>query len=60
MKIIQQDHADIVFVLEQYLPQNKPAGIARMYRTYISNDDKSSAVIIITNDNTDAVLIKQL
>jgi hypothetical protein len=50
----------IVFVQEPYLLQNKTAGITRTHRTYISNEDKSWAAIIIANDNIDAVLIKQL
>jgi hypothetical protein len=32
----------------------------KTHRTYISNEDKSRAAIIIANDNIDAVLIKQL
>jgi len=60
MNLIQQDHIDIVFVQEPYLIQNKTAGITRTYRTYISDEDKSRAAIIIANDSIDAVLIKQL
>jgi hypothetical protein len=60
MHIIHQDHADIIFIQEPYLYQNKTAGIIRTYRTYTSNEDKSRAAIILTNDNIDAVLIKQL
>ena len=60
MSLIQQDHIDIVFVQEPYLIQNKTAGITRTHRTYISDEDKSRAAIIIANDSIDAVLIKQL
>jgi len=60
MNLIQQDHIDIVFVQEPYLIQNKTAGITRTHRTYISDEDKSRAAIIIANDSIDAVLIKQL
>ena len=60
MNLIQQDHTDIVFVQEPYLLQNKTAGLTRTHRTYIYTEDKSRAVIIITNDNIDAVLINQL
>ena len=59
MNLIQQDHIDIVFVQELYLIQNKTAGITRTYRTYITDEDKSRAAIIIANDSIDAVLIKQ-
>jgi hypothetical protein len=60
MNLIQQDYIDIVFVQEPYLIQNKTAGITRTHRTYISDEDKSRAAIIIANDSIDAVLIKQL
>jgi hypothetical protein len=60
MNLIQQDHIDIVFVQKPYLIQNKTAGITRTHRTYISDEDKSRAAIIIANDSIDAVLIKQL
>jgi len=60
MNLIKQDHIDTVFVQEQYLLQNKTAGITRIHRTYISTEDRSRAVIIITNENIDAVLINQL
>jgi hypothetical protein len=40
--------------------QNKPAGITRNHRTYITNEDRSSATIIIANEDIDAIIIKQL
>jgi hypothetical protein len=60
MNLIQLDHTDIIFIQEPYTLQNKTAGITRTHRTYISNEDKSRAAIIIVNDNIDAVLINQL
>jgi len=60
MNLIRQDLTDIVLVQEPYQIQNKTAGITRSYRTYINNEDKSRASIIIANDNIDALLIKQL
>ena len=59
MNLIQQDRIDMVFVQEPYLIQNKAAGITRIHRTYISNENTSRAAIIIS-DSIDAVLIKQL
>ena len=60
MKLIQQDHTDIVFVQEPYLYQNKTAGITRTHRTYTAHEEKNRTAIIIANKNIDAVLIKQL
>jgi len=60
MNLIRQDLTDLVFVQESYQIQNETAGITRSYMTYITNEDKSRAAIIIANDNIDALLIKQL
>jgi hypothetical protein len=59
MELLHQDITDIVFVQEPPIIQNKPAGITRSHRTYITNEDKSRAAIIIVNINIDALLIKQ-
>jgi hypothetical protein len=59
MNLIQQNRTDVVFIQEPYILQNKTAGITRTHMTYISNEDKSKAAIIVANDNIDAVL-KQL
>ena len=60
MKLIQQDHTDVVFVQEPYLCQNKTAGITRSHSIYTSNEEKHRTTFIIANGNIDAVLIKQL
>jgi hypothetical protein len=60
MKLIQRDLTDIVFVQEPYTIQNKPVGITRSHRIYLTSEEKSRAAIIIVNDNIDALLIKQL
>jgi len=60
MKLTEQDNTDIVFIQEPYLYQNRIAGIIKSHRKYISLDDKCRAAIIITNNEIDAVLIKQL
>jgi ribonuclease HI len=60
MKLIQQDFTDIVLVQEPYIIQNKLAGITRTHRTYITNEDRSRATIILANEDIDAIIIKQL
>jgi SAM-dependent MidA family methyltransferase len=39
--------------------QNRPKGIGRGYRTYTHGEGKSRAVILITNDTLDAILITE-
>jgi Holliday junction resolvasome RuvABC ATP-dependent DNA helicase subunit len=60
MKLIQQDHTDIIFVQEPYIIQNKLAGITRTHRTYITKEERSKATIIIANADIDVIIIKQL
>jgi ribonuclease HI len=60
MKLIQQDLTDIVLVQEPYIIQNKLAGITRTHRTYITNEERSRATIVIANEEIDAIIIKQL
>ena len=50
----------MVLVQKPYLIKNKLIGLTRSYRTYTPNEDNSRAVIIIPNNNIDALLIKQL
>jgi endonuclease/exonuclease/phosphatase family metal-dependent hydrolase len=60
MKLIQQEHTDIVFVQEPYLYQNNTVGIRRTHRIYTPNEEKYRTAIIIANDNINPVFIKQL
>jgi len=60
MKLTEKDKSDLIFIKEPYLHQNRMAGITKSHRNYISLEDKCRADIIITNNNINAVLIKQL
>jgi len=60
MELVQKEHTDIVLVQEPYTIQNKLAGITRTHRTYITNEERSRAAIIIANAEIDALIIKQL
>jgi endonuclease/exonuclease/phosphatase (EEP) superfamily protein YafD len=60
MNLIEQDDPDMIFIQEPYLYQNRMVGLKKSHRKYISHVDKSRAAIIITNNNIDAVLNKQL
>ena len=60
MKLTKQEHTDILLVQEPYQIRHKLTGFTRSYRTYTPSEEKSRATIIITNDNVDALLIKQL
>jgi hypothetical protein len=59
MKLVQQEHTDIVFVQEPYLYQNNTVGITRTHRIYAPNE-KYRTTVIIANNNIDAVFMKQL
>jgi hypothetical protein len=57
MELIQKEQIDIVLVQEPYTFQNKLAGITRTHRTYINNEERSRAAIIIANAEIDALII---
>jgi len=42
-----------------YSIQNKVVGIPNKYRTYTNPGTRSRAVIVVTNNNIDALLLKQ-
>jgi len=60
MKLIEQDNSDIIFIQEPYLYQNRMARLTKSQRNYISQEDKSWAATLITNNKIDAILITQL
>jgi hypothetical protein len=59
-KLIEQDNSDIIFINEPFLYQNKMAVLTKSHQNYISQEDKSWAAILITNNKIDAVLVTQL
>ena len=58
--LIEQDSSDIILIQEPYLYNNRMAGLRNSSRSYICSAGTSRAAILITNNKTDAVLIKQL
>jgi hypothetical protein len=60
MKLVEKDKTDIIFIQEPYLNKHKMTGITRSFRSYHSPEDNNRATIVITNKETDAVLITQI
>jgi len=60
MKIIEEDCTDILCIQEPYTIQNKIAGIPKKFKIFTSGEGRNRAAIVVTNNQIDALLIKQL
>jgi len=60
MKIMEIEEPDLVFVQEPYEYQNRPVGIEKKCRIFTVGKGKHRAVIVIPNNNIDAMLITQI
>jgi len=60
MQIIEEESTDIICIQEPYIIQNKVVGIPNKFRTYALSESRSRAAIVITNNQLDVFLLKQL
>jgi hypothetical protein len=60
MKIIAEDGTDIQCIQEPYTIQNKIVGMPKKYKIFASGEGRNRAAIVVTNNQVDILLIKQL
>ena len=60
MQIIEEESIDIICIQEPYIIQNKVVGILNKFRTHALRESRSRAAIVITNNQIDVFLLKQL
>jgi hypothetical protein len=60
MKIIAEDSTEILCIQEPYTIQNKIFGIPKKYKIFTSGERRNRAAIVVTNNQIDTLLIKQL
>jgi exonuclease III len=60
MKIIDEDGTDILCIQEPYVIHNKIAGIPRKHKIYASGEGRHRAAIVVTNNQIDSLLLRQL
>ena len=60
VKIIAEDGTDILCLQEPYIIQNKIDGIPKKYKIFASREGRNWAAIVVTNNQIDTILIKQL
>jgi len=60
MKIIDEDGTDVLCIQEPYVIHNKIAGIPRKHKIYASGEGRHRAAIVITNNQIDSLLLRQL
>jgi len=60
MKTTDEDNTNIISIQEPYTLQNKVAGISKNYKTFTTGEGRSRAAVVVTNNQLDAILIKQL
>jgi hypothetical protein len=59
MKTIDEDNTVIIYTQETHKLQNKVAGKSN-YKIFTTGDGRSRAAVVVTNNQIDAILIKQL
>ena len=60
MKITDEDGIDVLCIQEPYVIHNKIAGIPRKHKIYASGEGRHRAAIVITNNQIDSLLLRQL
>jgi hypothetical protein len=60
MKIIAEDGTDILCIQEPYTIQNKTVGMPKKYKIFASGGGRNRAAIVVTNNQVDTLLLKQL
>ena len=56
----EEDSTDMLFTQEPYKIQTKFAGISKKYKIFDSREGRIRAAIVVTNNQVDTILIKQL
>jgi len=59
MKAVAEDETDVIFVQEPHTIQGKLIGISK-HKIFTSGDDRCRAVVIVTDNQIDVMLINQL
>jgi hypothetical protein len=59
MKIIDEHGTDVLCIQEQYVIHNKFAGIQKN-KIYASGEERHRAAILVTNNQIESLLLKQL
>jgi len=59
-KIIKEDSTDILCIQEPYTIQNKIAGLSKNHEIFASGEGRNHAAIVVTKNQIDTLLIKQL
>jgi molybdopterin converting factor small subunit len=59
-KIIEEDSTDILCIQEPYTIQNKIAGLSKNHKNFATGEGRNRAAIVVTNNQIDALLIKQI
>jgi hypothetical protein len=60
MKAVAEDETDVIFVQEPHTIQGKLIGISTIHKIFTSGDDRCRAVVIVTDNQIDVMLIHQL
>jgi len=60
LKIIEEDSIDILCIQEPYTVQNKIADLSKKYKIFTSGKGRNRAAMVVTNNQVDTLLIKQL
>jgi hypothetical protein len=60
IKIIYEDGTDVLCIQEPYIIRNKIAGFPINHKIYASGDGRHRAAILVTNNQIDSLLLRQL
>jgi hypothetical protein len=59
MELIEKEEIDVAFIQEPYVFNDRVVGISKRYRTFTSSIGRSRTARVITNNQIDALLIKE-
>jgi hypothetical protein len=59
-QIILQNNIDVTFVHEPYTVVNNVAGFPKSFKIFVHGNGRKRSAVIINNNNTDAIAIKQV
>jgi len=60
LKKVDEDGTDVVCIQEPYVIHNKIAGIPRKHKIYATGEGRHRAAIVVTNNQIDSLLLRQL
>jgi hypothetical protein len=58
--IADKDSTNILCIQEPYTIQKKIAGLSKIHKTFASREGRNRAAIVVTNNQIDTLLMKQL